>query len=224
MMNDIELVRRNIRTYSEGVFDVPPQQRQPNKPANTAFPVPEMPSRAEYARLSRAYLDSIHELYPIIHWPTFQHEVDQAYTSRSFQSISQDWIGLFFAVMACGTLQPLEPTSPKRERGGFAYYEISTRCLAPETRVLTTTHAQAALLLSIFATETSMKSAGSLWLASAVRIAQELSLNVEMELFPVVEGEVRRRLWWSIYTWDRCVLFMLVPMTMTYTCTGSLLY
>jgi hypothetical protein len=55
----------------------------------------------------------------------------------------------------------------------------------------------------MFAAESGMKSVASVWLASAVRIAQELGLNIESGQLPVIDGETRRRLWWSIYTWDR---------------------
>ncbi|ORY13395.1 fungal-specific transcription factor domain-domain-containing protein [Clohesyomyces aquaticus] len=213
IVNNFDHVRRNVQIHSQGIFDLPLQQRPYNMPTTTGFSIPEMPSRAVFARLSRTYLDSIHELYPVVHWPTFQHEVDQAYTSRSFQGMLPDWIGLFFAVMACGTLQSAELASPRGDKDGVAYFETSTKCLPSSTQAVTTTQAQAAVLLSVFATENGMKSAGSIWLASAVRISQELGLNAETESLPVVEGEVRRRLWWSIYVWDRiCSLLTNCPM------------
>lgn len=204
-MNNFESVRRNVRIHSRGIFDPPSQPWQSNTPANAVQEFPEMPIRSDFAHLSRAYLDSIHESFPALHWPTFQNEVDQIYTARSFQGTSREWIGLFFAVMACGTLQT--PTSSPRllkgVNGGMVYFEIATHALTPWPQEFTTVHAKAALLLSIFATESSMKSAGSAWTAAAVRIAQTLGLSSEVESWPAVDGEMRRRLWWSIYTWDR---------------------
>jgi hypothetical protein len=129
----------------------------------------------------------------------FQHEVDEVYTSRSFHGASREWIGLFFAVLACGSLSDTSGSDK-----GMAFFDIATSALTPWTHDLTTTHAQAALLLSIFAAESNMRSAGSVWLASAVRIAQELCVNTEADVWPVVESEMRRRLWWSIYVRDRC--------------------
>ncbi|KAJ4337246.1 hypothetical protein N0V95_008383 [Ascochyta clinopodiicola] len=64
-----------------------------------------------------------------------------------------------------------------------------------------------ALLLSIFAAESNMRQVGSMWLASAVRAAQELCINTELESWPVVEGEMRRRLWWALYSRDRLTSF-----------------
>jgi hypothetical protein len=210
-MSNFDPVRKNIRVHSRGIFDLPSQLRWNNTPTPVASDFPEMPIRSDFAHLSRAYLDSIHESFPILHWPTFQHEVDQIYTARSFQGTSREWIGLFFAVLACGTLQT--PTnSPgllKGANNGTRYFEIATHALTPWPHELMTTHAKASLLLSIFATESNMKSAGSILLASAARIAQSLGLNSETESWPIDEGEMRRRLWWSIYAWDRyaCTVF-----------------
>jgi hypothetical protein len=204
-MSNFDSVRKNILTYAQGIFDLPSQPQQNSTPTTVESDFPEMPIRSDFAHLSRAYLDSIHESFPILHWPTFQHEVDQIYTARSFQGTSREWIGLFFAVLACGTLQT--PTNlPGLLRGannGTMYFEIATHALTPWTHEFTITHAKASLLLSIFATESNMKSAGSILLASAARIAQSLGLNSETESWPVVDGEMRRRLWWSIYAWDR---------------------
>lgn len=206
ILNNFDHVRRNIHIQSRDVFDVPPQYRPSVISAPSTFQLPEIPPRADFARYFRNYRDCLHELYPVIHWPTFQHDVDQLYTGRSFQGMSQGWIGLFFAVMACGTLQSaaIPLGTPKDQTDGDAYLQTCIRCLTPLPEELSISHAQAALLISIFATERNSKSVGSVWLASAVRIVQELGLNIEpRDQLPAIEGETRRRLWWSIYTWDR---------------------
>ncbi|KAH8599482.1 fungal-specific transcription factor domain-containing protein [Bisporella sp. PMI_857] len=41
------------------------------------------------------------------------------------------------------------------------------------------------------------------WLASAVRISQDIGLHAETGPWPMIEGEMRRRVWWGIYVWDR---------------------
>ncbi|KAJ5040712.1 hypothetical protein J3E74DRAFT_451949 [Bipolaris maydis] len=81
---------------------------------------------------------------------------------------------------------------------GQAMFETAVSALQPWTQELSITHAQAALLLSIFATESNQRSLGSIWLASAVRIAQELQISPEMDCWSAFDGEIRRRLWWSI--------------------------
>ena len=203
VLSSFHHVRSNIRTYSRGVFSTPHRSR--NTPTELTSGLPELPPRADFAQLSRYYLDFVHEWYPIIHWPTFQHEVDEVYTLRSFEKVSREWIGLLFAVLACGSLQAptnLSSYSSAAPRGQ-TFFSVASQALTPWSRDLDITHAQAALLLSIFATESNDKSAGSMWLAAAARIAQDLQISPEVDCWSVVDGEVRRRLWWAIYVRDR---------------------
>ncbi|KAF1844436.1 uncharacterized protein K460DRAFT_408721 [Cucurbitaria berberidis CBS 394.84] len=199
-MHNFDHVRRNIQKHAQGVFRSPHENRSVT--AESTSGLPEVPLRADFAHLSRSYLTSIHQWYPAIHWPTFQHEVDEVYTSRSFAGLPREWIGLFFAVLACGSL--LSPTSsPSGTPRGQAFFDIATQALTPWSQDLTVTHAQAALLLSIYAAENNEKSVGSMWLASASRVAQELQISPEVDCWSVVDSEVRRRLWWAIYVRDR---------------------
>ncbi|KAK9468826.1 fungal-specific transcription factor domain-containing protein [Lipomyces arxii] len=51
--------------------------------------------------------------------------------------------------------------------------------------------------------------------ATAIRMAQEINLHQEeLNTPPSFEREVRRRLWWSIYYWDRCMSLILGRPTM----------
>lgn len=204
LMKNFDVVRRNIQTYSSDIFDMAIQCLPSTPLTDMASAPPNMPPRADYANYSRSYLDSIHQLFPILHWPTFQAEVDEVYTTGSFQGMSREWIGLFFAVMACGTLQTsfVQTGSPNFQDRGTLYFETATRLFDNTLQKTTITHAKLALLLSIFATESNLKAAGGVWLGSAVRLAQWLRIYSD-EVVPVVESEMRRRLWWSIYICDR---------------------
>lgn len=201
-MTNFDHVRNNIRRQAQGLYNTPQQIRHNSRRTSSAAGLPEVPSRAEFAQLSRSYQDSIHEWYPALHWPTFQREVDDVYASRSLEGSSSAWVGLFFAMLACGSLQTATGTNSAASRGSL-FFEIATRALTPWTEDLTITHSQAALLLSIYAVESNLKSVGSMWLASAARIVQELRVCPEVDVGPVVDGEIRRRLWWAIYVRDR---------------------
>lgn len=204
-MRDFDHVRRNIQTHSRGIFDTP--HVRPSAPLDEGSGLPDVPARAEFALLSRSYLDHVHTWYPALHWPTFLQQVDEVYTLRSFRGMPREWIGLFFAVLACGSLDtPTTPGSPPATSNkGLSYFDVATQALTPWPQDLTIAHAQVALLLSIYAAESNMKAVGSMWLSNAVRAAQELRINTETESWPIVEGEIRRRLWWSIYSRDRYV-------------------
>lgn len=203
-LNNFEHVRKNIQKYAQDLFDTPFKLRtcraQPQ-----ASRVPELPPRADFAYLSRAYLDCIHPWHPVLHWPKFEHDVNEVYASGTLSRSSPEWIGLFFAVLACGSLQLDNQIDhgPKSCSRGAECFHIASKVLTPWPQDPTVAYAQAALLLSIYATEQNMKMVGSMWLASAVRVAQELQLNVESDSVLPVEDETRRRLWWVIYMRDR---------------------
>jgi len=199
----LDHVRENIRNHSDQAPRIP-------HGSNAAAIVPRpvlhtLPPCADFSRLSRSYIDHVHEWYPVFHWPTFQGEVDEVYAARSFDGMSRAWVALFHATMACGSLQaellPNGIAGPRRK--GVAYFEAATQLLSPWPRELTIVHAQVALLLSIFAEECSMGSVGSIWLACAVRAAQELKLYSEVSCKSFIDAETRRRLWWATYVRDR---------------------
>ncbi|EKG12483.1 hypothetical protein MPH_10353 [Macrophomina phaseolina MS6] len=204
-MANFDHVRKNIRIYSRGIFKAPPPYRH-NVP-QVAYPSNSLalPPRHTADQLLAQYCGSTHVCMPLVHWPTFMAEVDKVYAAGSFQGAPQIWVSVFFAVLACGSLQRTDtsPGSPSAEIEGKTFMEIAARSINTWVDDLTIDHARTTLLVSIFLTEMNLKSAGWVWLGSAVRTAQDLGLHHETGPWPVVEGELRRRTWWSIYSWDR---------------------
>lgn len=210
IMTNFEDVRENIRIHSHGIFIAPhlPPKASKLSPAHatkvtTSAGSPELPPRSDFAILSRSYLASVHEWYPILHWPTFQREVDDAYTTTGLEEKPREWIALFFAVLACGSLQVEQGLPHSELKQPLPYFDISAQHLTPWSQELTIDHVQAAFLLSIFAGENNWGPSGSMWLGLAVRSAQELHLNCDGPTSSIVEKEIGRRLWWAIYTQDR---------------------
>ncbi|KAF2735617.1 hypothetical protein EJ04DRAFT_189384 [Polyplosphaeria fusca] len=204
-LTNFDHVRRNIQVHSHNIFKTPATSTATSHSNVGALDLPDIPARADFAYLSQAYFESTHELYPVLHWPTFKREVDQVYTSRSFQGMSSDWIALFFTVLACGSLQAsmVAPGSPKGPDAGIKYFETATRLLVSWIQDFSLNYARAAFILSVFAMEGNKKSAGSVWLATAIRAAQELGLNLDTDHHPRFESEMGRRLWWALYVRDR---------------------
>lgn len=202
-MRNFDHVRENIRSHSQYIFLRDQKIVSDDKMESSERP--ELPPRGDFARLTRSYLDSIHEWYPIIHWPTFQAEADEVYISKSLEGSTSAWVGLFFAVLACGSLQAntAVPGSGAPTLGGAAYFELATKSFMPLTQQMSLIHAQTALLLSIYATEQNMRSVGSMWFGAAARAAQELNVHCVVNMDSVVDSETRRRLWWALYTRDR---------------------
>ncbi|KAF1914802.1 fungal-specific transcription factor domain-containing protein [Ampelomyces quisqualis] len=202
VMRNFDHVRDNIRVHSRGIFIA--NQQHNGSTSSLISTMPEVPPRADTAILSRDYIESIHEWYPVLHWPTFQREVDEMYAGKSFAGKTKDWIGLFFAVLACGALH-VSPNSQSATQSsdGSVYFDCATQALMPWTQDPSIQYAQAAFLLSVYATERNRRSLGSMWLSTAARAGQELNMHSAINMGSVIESETRRRLWWAIYTRDR---------------------
>ncbi|KAF2461996.1 fungal-specific transcription factor domain-containing protein [Lineolata rhizophorae] len=206
-INSLEHVRKNMRIYGRGLFKAPPLFRQPlQQPAHTE-PAPVLPPWATTDRL----LTQFHEVFqlhaPLLHWPTFLNEVREVYRKGSFQSCPQVWVALFHIVLACGTLQTLDYSSgaetPKPDNEGIRFLNITSRTLNTFADDLTVDHIRVSMLLCVFIMEMNSRSAAWVWLGGAVRIAQDLGLHFEAGSSPTVEAEMRRRIWWTVYTYDR---------------------
>src|SRR5205814_2574538 len=145
---------------------------------------------------------SIHLAIPILHWPSFQQEYEAVYKVGTLQGVPPHWSSLLFAVLANGCLYSMEP-SINRSRDGKKFIEISLSLIDLWNDEFTIDHPRTALLTSIFLTEMNLKSAAWTWMSSSVRIGQDIGMHCENGPWPVVEGEMRRSLWWGIYVWDR---------------------
>ncbi|KAF7864432.1 hypothetical protein EAF04_006566 [Stromatinia cepivora] len=200
--HDLSRVQSNIGNYSHGIFKSPALYRQTKTPANWSSQPPELPPKHLADHLLRAYYSSIHLVTPILHWPNFQREYEEVYKKGSFETSSRTWSALFFAVVAVGVLFSTEP-SIQRPYKGKEYIEISISLSDPWNDEYCIDHARTALLTSIFLYEMSIKSAAWTWLGSAVRIGQDLGFHSETGPWQLVEDEMRRRVWWGIYIWDR---------------------
>lgn len=196
-MLQLSRVRSNLRNHGCGVVKPPPLYCQSQADASSKLRPPDLPPRNVADRLLNQYYATMHSNLPIIHWPSFLQQFEAVYNRRRhLDSASSDWIALLFAVFACGTLHPTM-------QNGQEYLEISRGLSDPWTDDYTLDHARSTLLASIYLTETNRKSAAWTWLGSCIRISQDIGLHHELGPWSEVEGEMRRRVWWSIYVWDR---------------------
>lgn len=199
----LDEARANIRNYGRGIFKPPPPFRvfgsQPNYP-HVAQP---LPSKHVADRLLSHYHGSVHVYAPHIHWPTFIQEYENAYRLGTFQRSPHIWVSLFYGVLACGTLMDPQPNASAQEGEGAGYLDMSIRSINTWSDELTMDSVSASLLISIYFIESNIRSAGWMWLGAAVRNAQDIGLHTDRGQYPPVEAEMRRRVWWSVYNWDR---------------------
>lgn len=203
-MKGFDEVRMNIRNYGRGIFQPPPLYRvygpQPTYPhANDVT----LPPKHITDRLLSHYHGSVHVYAPHLHWPTFIQEYENVYRAETFQQSRHIWVSLFYGVLACGTLMDPQTNGSAAEADGAAYLDMCIRSINTWSDELTMDTARVALLISIYFMETNLRSAGWMWLGAAVRAAQDVGLQTERGPFPPIEAEMRRRVWWSIYNWDR---------------------
>lgn len=200
--HDLSRVRANIRNFGRGIFKPPAPYRQIGSQAHFSPPQPDLPPKHMADHLLSSYYASVHVIMPILHWPTFEQEYDAVYKAGSLHGVPPVWSSLLFAILAVGVLFSTEP-SIHRPHKGKDFIEISRRLIDLWNDEFVIDHARAAILTSIFLTEMNLKSAAWTWLASAVRISQDIGLHAETGPWPMIEGEMRRRVWWGIYVWDR---------------------
>lgn len=199
---DLLRIRSNIRDFGRGIFKTPASSRHIGVQAHFTRSRPDLPPKHVADHLLQSYHSSIHMNLPILHWPTFEQDYEAVYKAGSLHGIPPSWSSLFFAVLAVGVLFKTELSIAHTQKGK-EYIETSRMLTDMWNDEYVIDHARAAILTSIFLMETNMKSAAWTWLASAVRISQDIGLHCETGSWSLMEGEMRRRVWWGVYIWDR---------------------
>lgn len=201
---DFSAVRADLCTYGRGIFK-PPQsflQQQvhgaPHAPVIKGVEPPDLPPKHVADKLLYLYRISFHAAFPLLDWSSFNKEYETAYLQGSLREVPQVWSALLFSVFACGTL-------PQSLQDGEVYADISRKLFDLSTDDLTTDHVRTAILTSVFLVESNCKSAGWTWLGIAVRIGQDIGLDVQnaKELF--IDQVINRPVWWTVYVCDRFV-------------------
>jgi hypothetical protein len=199
-------VRKNIRNYSKGIFKPPPPYRMTGPQPKIAQSNLPLPAKHTADRLLANYHSWMHAHAPLLHFPTFMQEYEAVYRAGGFQQCPGIWVALFHAVLACGTLMEPQPSKTVAETDGARYIETCLMSIDTWSDDLTLDRVRTALLLSVFFMEVNMQSPGWIWLGAAVRISQDIGLHTDSGVYPAMETEMRRRVWWCVYNWDRWVV------------------
>ncbi|RAO67957.1 uncharacterized protein BHQ10_003969 [Talaromyces amestolkiae] len=197
---DFSRVRANVRTYGTGVVKVPPPYRQVVPSSFIQDNGPALPVKSLADRLLAQYHAYVHSVLPIIHWPSFTAEYEKVYQRGTLRGSLREWAAVLFGVFACGLMHSLEPN---KQQDAQAYLLVSQTIVDIWLDDFTLDQARVSLLMSIVLYEMNSRSSSWVWLGSAVRIAQDIGLHIESGPWSTVEREMRRRLWWGIYAWDR---------------------
>jgi hypothetical protein len=192
----------NLRGYSGSLLKAPAPYRRLGAREELLPELPSLPPKQIADRLLAQYFNHVHLQFPILHKPTFHAEYQKVYEEGTIGAMRREWGAVLFCVFACGTLHTMDP---KRLRDGKEYLTKSTAMIDFWQDELSVDQTKMAFLTSVFLLEINLRSAAWVWLAAAARTAQGAGLHVDTGPWPAVEGEMRRRIWYSIYALDRFV-------------------
>ena len=198
-------IRKAVRKYSRGVFKVPLLYRQmaPTLVLNTAeIKLPPKHITDELLRQYHVYYN-VHR--PLLEWRSFIEQVEKAYEVDSLQGMPQVWVGMFFVILGCGSLQTSgrDPEGLKHDRDPLQYMIIASRLLNTWTDNTSLDHARTSLMISIVVTELNIRSAAWIWLGSCMRLSQEMGLHLTQGPWSKTESNARWMVYWAIFSWDR---------------------
>lgn len=196
-------VRRNIRNYGRDIFQPPYSYRTIPMGTICSNPGPVLPPKPIVDLLLVTYKNVVHSYAPVLHWPTFEAEVQSVYQNGDFRGVREVWIATLFAVLACGTMSIDVYKAKEMGIDGTRLINTAIYSINSMSDVITVDNARAALMISIYLFDMNLRSVASVWLGTAVRAAQECGLHMEVSPASVMQAEVRRRVWWSIYNFDR---------------------
>lgn len=199
---DLQSVRSDLRFQGRGLVEPPPSFQGPESRPLALPRLPGLPPKHIADQLLRQYYSSVHSIMPVLHWPSFSREYETVYRNGTLHGVPPVWGAVLFNVFACGVLHTAGSSESRLDQGK-TYLEACGLLTDLWTAEFTLDHARSALLTSIFLTEMNMKSAAWVWVGSALRISQNIGLHHETGSWPVVHGEMRKRVWWAIYIWDR---------------------
>ena len=188
-------IGRVIAAQARGIFKSPYPPKSAALPTLPEPDLPALPSRAEADTLIAQYRSTLHPVLPMLHWPSFHEKYDAVYEAKSLRNVSHSWIALLYAVFACGSICDAIDES-------LNFLETSRKMIDLWDENLTLDHARVVLLTSICLVEMNRKTAGWIWVGLAIRICFDIGLHCEAGVWSAVEEEMRRRVWWCVYTCD----------------------
>ncbi|CAN6614215.1 hypothetical protein TRVA0_005S03774 [Trichomonascus vanleenenianus] len=189
----------------------PPPSTRFARPVPSRKPRPPLPEPKLADALLHNYRCTYHHWLPAFEWGPFNEKVARIYRQGGFDdSISDDWISLFFAALALG-LRDNEAASSAGSEGTdrsdsrqamqdtqFVNVTQQMLGLSPVDDEYSPDAVSASLLVSVYMAETGRMSSATLWLRTCVHVCSELELVEHTS-----SSRELQNLWWSVYSWDR---------------------
>lgn len=197
---DLTSARVQLADIGRGLLK-PPVTPSPQRVQKTIrIPDHELPPRHIADELVHAYLECVHRHFPVIYWPDFYHNYTLLYEGSDIGLGTKDFVALLFAVFACGTVHV---NSLDTERDGQRFLTYSTSTIDFLWEEVPAGRSVIAFLISKFLFETNRRTSAWVWLGASIRIAQDKGYHVQGGQWSAIQGEMRKRIWYSVYVWDR---------------------
>ncbi|KAH8810817.1 fungal-specific transcription factor domain-containing protein [Xylogone sp. PMI_703] len=165
-----------------------------------------LPEKEVADSLVDAYFDQVHSNYLLFHRGTFKLRYESIWADKKqIQDIEIGWLCCVFMILVFGA-QVLEQYDIERSIYLQKRYLGLVQSRADQLIMTTNlTNIQALLLLQLHQHNASERNAAWMLLGCATRMAMSLGMHREGATggFDSIEKEVRKRVWWTIYTFEK---------------------
>lgn len=162
-----------------------------------------LPQRSLAYRLVDLFFDHVYPLLPLVHEPSFRKELDALYDDGKSATVAFRSLANVIFAYGCDYLE-LDLTRTHQLSQDF--HERATDLILLVCYELATLEVVQALLLVTLHLNSTMEF-HRMWINTGllVRTAQALNLHLDPSDWNMcmIEKELRKRLWWSIYSLDR---------------------
>ena len=193
-------VRTYLTDYGRGLLKAPMRSITTRRDAECqAADLASLPPAQVANTLLYQYEQGVHRYFPVIHWPTLLSTRNAIYSGAAPSAFPRSAVALLFSVFACGCLfgQTMDSYDHGRQ------YLAMADSIDMSIDELHIDRVRTALLASIFLIEVNDRPSAWRRLGATIRIAQNLSLHISGGQWSTVEGEMRKRIWYSLYSLDR---------------------
>ena len=197
---DLSSSRAQLVDVGRGILKPPITTSNPTDQERGTLATPALPPYEMAQHCLESYLQCFHQRYPVLHWPQFYGAFFDLYATEASSSMARESIALCFAVLGLGAYfsheDRVKSACEQLMQQAFSRIDFWVDKIGMEQAI-------ACFLISVYLAETNRRSAGFVWLGSSIRIAQDRGLHVQGGNWSAVEGEVRKRTWYTLYVCDR---------------------
>ncbi|RSL64574.1 hypothetical protein CEP53_004012 [Fusarium sp. AF-6] len=171
-----------------------------------------LPPRYIADMLIGLYFDQLHYTFPVLFKPHFMDRYNHLYVTQKQIPRDREFLSVFFAVCACAS--GLIASGNQSAFPGLEFYEKALLLHFSTTGQASVERTQCLALVSMCCSGWNTLSSSWHFAGQAVRAAQDLGMHLSNLTAPpqdptrdpvvsLLEAEVSRRIWWSIYCLDR---------------------